>query len=252
MSDSAGRRLRQLGDVAVTQLRHVGEKRAGALASLGIENVFDLLTVYPRRYIDRTKRVDLSDLTVGEEAAIFGEVKKVSSRRTKQGKVMVEVTVADNGGAIKVVFSGVETKSAPIAFAWRMSSEAMRILSATSSEERSCTQAARKTLMRSIAQERIELAFAVERIEIVATADMHIADKDLRHGPAAARFRFHFLPRVAVHEHVYLFDGGALFLQERLGPGAVRTNGCGIDPDAVHLGDALRRLGSTVYTLSHI
>jgi len=50
------RRLRQLGDVAVTQLRHVGEKRAEALASLGIENVFDLLTVYPRRYIDRTKR----------------------------------------------------------------------------------------------------------------------------------------------------------------------------------------------------
>ena len=104
MSDSAGRRLRQLGDVAVTQLRHVGEKRAEALASLGIENVFDLLTVYPRRYIDRTKRVDLSDLTVGEEAAIFGEVKKVSSRRTKQGRVMVEVTVADEGGSIKVVF----------------------------------------------------------------------------------------------------------------------------------------------------
>ena len=104
MSDSAGRRLRQLGDVAVTQLRHVGEKRAEALGSLGIENVFDLLTVYPRRYIDRTKRVDLSDLTVGEEAAIFGEVKKVSSRRTKQGKVMVEVTVADDGGSLKVVF----------------------------------------------------------------------------------------------------------------------------------------------------
>jgi len=104
VSDSAGRRLRQLGDVAVTQLRHVGEKRAQALASLGIENVFDLLTVYPRRYIDRTKRVDLSDLTVGEEAAIFGEVTKVSSRRTKQGKVMVEVTVADEGGSLKVVF----------------------------------------------------------------------------------------------------------------------------------------------------
>ena len=104
MSDSAGRRLRQLGDVAVSQLRHVGEKRTEALASLGIENVFDLLTVYPRRYIDRTKRVDLSDLTVGEEAAVFGEVKKVSSRRTKQGKVMVEVSVADDGGSIKIVF----------------------------------------------------------------------------------------------------------------------------------------------------
>ncbi len=103
MSDAA-RRLRQLGDVTVAQLRNVGEKRVEALASLGIESVFDLLTTYPRRYIDRTKRVDVSDLTVGEEAAIFGEVKKVSSRRTRQGKTMVEVSVADEGGSIKVVF----------------------------------------------------------------------------------------------------------------------------------------------------
>jgi len=104
VSDAAGRRLRELGDVSVAQLRHVGDKRVEALRTLGIESVFDLLTLYPRRYIDRTKRVDLSDLTVGEEAAIFAEVTKVSSRRTKQGKVMVEVTVADEGGSIKIVF----------------------------------------------------------------------------------------------------------------------------------------------------
>jgi len=104
LCDAAPRRLRQLGDVSVSQLRHVGERRIEALATLGIENVFDLLTFYPRRYIDRTKRVDLSDLTVGEEAAIFGEVKKVTSRRTKQGKSMVEVSVADEGGSIKIVF----------------------------------------------------------------------------------------------------------------------------------------------------
>jgi ATP-dependent DNA helicase RecG len=104
VSESAPRRLRQLGDVTVGQLRHVGEKRVAALASMGIETVFDLLTVYPRRYIDRTKRVDLSDLTVGEEAAVFGEVTKVKSRRTKQGKAMVEVSVADDGGSLHVVF----------------------------------------------------------------------------------------------------------------------------------------------------
>jgi ATP-dependent DNA helicase RecG len=85
VSDSEPRGLRRLGDVPVSLLRHVGEKRVAALASLGIENVFDLLTIYPRRYIDRTKRVDLSDLTVGEEAAVFGEVTKVSGRRTKNG-----------------------------------------------------------------------------------------------------------------------------------------------------------------------
>jgi ATP-dependent DNA helicase RecG len=104
VSEAAPRRLRQLGDVAVTELRHVGEKRAVALASLEIENVFDLLTVYPRRYIDRTKRVDVSELSVGDEVAIFAEVEKVTSRRTRQGKVMVEVTVSDDGDKFKIVF----------------------------------------------------------------------------------------------------------------------------------------------------
>ncbi|HEY5111553.1 MAG TPA: ATP-dependent DNA helicase RecG [Acidimicrobiales bacterium] len=104
MSDAPARRLRQLGDVPVSQLRHIGEKRTLALASLGIDNVFDLLTVYPRRYIDRTKRVDLTDLSVGDEAAVYGEVEKVNGRRTRQGRVMVEVTVSDAADSFKVVF----------------------------------------------------------------------------------------------------------------------------------------------------
>jgi ATP-dependent DNA helicase RecG len=104
VSDAPARRLRQLGDVSVSQLRHVGEKRAAALESMGISNVFDLITIYPRRYIDRTRQVDLSDLSVGDEAAVFAEVTKVASRRTRQGKVMVEVTVSDDGESIKIVF----------------------------------------------------------------------------------------------------------------------------------------------------
>lgn len=104
MNESAPRRLRQLGDIAVSQLRHVGEKRSQALGSLGIETVFDLLTIYPRRYIDRTMRVDLSDLNIGDEAAVFGEIRRVSARRSKQGRAIVEVTVSDDSGSLKVVF----------------------------------------------------------------------------------------------------------------------------------------------------
>ena len=85
MSDAPARRLRQLGDVSVGQLRHIGEKRTAALESMGISNVFDLLTVYPRRYIDRTRQVDLSDLNVGDEAAIFGEVAR--SARAARARV---------------------------------------------------------------------------------------------------------------------------------------------------------------------
>ena len=96
--------LPYLNDVPVSRINNIGEKRTQALASLGITSVFDLLTLYPRRYIDRTRRVDLSDLQVGDEAAVFGEVEKVTSRRSRQGKVIVEVTVSDDGGSFRVVF----------------------------------------------------------------------------------------------------------------------------------------------------
>jgi ATP-dependent DNA helicase RecG len=104
MSETAPRRLRDLVEIPVDRLRNIGEKRTAALGSMGIDNIFDLLTWYPRRYIDRTKRVDLSDLTVGEEAAVFGEITKISGRRMKNGKVMVEANVSDDSGSFKVVF----------------------------------------------------------------------------------------------------------------------------------------------------
>ncbi len=104
MSDTAPRRLRALGEIPVSQLRHIGPKRTEALASLGLDTVLDLLTLYPRRYIDRTRRVDLSDLVVGEEAAVFGEVRLSSSRRTRQGKSLVDVSVVDGGETLKVSF----------------------------------------------------------------------------------------------------------------------------------------------------
>ena len=45
--------MSQLAQVPVTELKGVGEARAGALAKLGIRTVLDLLTYYPRRYIDK-------------------------------------------------------------------------------------------------------------------------------------------------------------------------------------------------------
>ncbi len=104
MSELAPRRLRPLGEIPVEQLRHVGDKRAAALRSLGLTSVLDLLTHYPRRYVDRTRRVDVSELSVGDEAAVFGSVSAVRSRRTRQGRSMVEVTVVDDGETLDVVF----------------------------------------------------------------------------------------------------------------------------------------------------
>ena len=48
-------------------LASVSERKAGRLAELGVETVLDLITTYPRRYIDRTRQADVSGLQVGEE-----------------------------------------------------------------------------------------------------------------------------------------------------------------------------------------
>ncbi len=74
------------------------------LSELGIDNVLDLLTTYPRRYIDRTRQADVSDLVVGDEAAVLAEVQSASSRRSRQGRAMVELTVRDDTGRLHIVF----------------------------------------------------------------------------------------------------------------------------------------------------
>ena len=104
MTESAPRPLRRLAEVPVTALKYVKEKRAASLAQMGVESVFDLLTTYPRRYVDRTAQIDVSDLTIGDEVAIFAEVRRSESRRTKQGKVMVTTYVSDGTGTMSVVF----------------------------------------------------------------------------------------------------------------------------------------------------
>ena len=106
MSERELRPLRQLTEVSVDRLRNIGEKRRAALESLGITTVFDLLTLYPRRYIDRTRQADLSDLSVGDEAAVYGEVRAIAKKTTRQGRVLVEATVVADGENLKVTFFG--------------------------------------------------------------------------------------------------------------------------------------------------
>jgi ATP-dependent DNA helicase RecG len=101
---SPARTLRSLHELSAEVLTGVGPKKVEALASWGVSNVLELLTTYPRRYIDRSRQADLVDLAVGEQAVILAEVQKVSARRTRQGRSLVELQVHDGTGGAKVVF----------------------------------------------------------------------------------------------------------------------------------------------------
>jgi len=100
----SGRRLAQLDDISVTTLVSVKPKKAEALAEWGVTSVLDLLTTYPRRYIDRTRTADVADLAVGDEAVVFAEVKSARSIRNPRGRGRVEVSVFDGTGDMTLVF----------------------------------------------------------------------------------------------------------------------------------------------------
>jgi ATP-dependent DNA helicase RecG len=104
VTESPGRRLGQLADIPVRELEKVGPKREEALAAMGIRTVLDLLTHYPRRYVDRTNQAAIASLKVGEEAMVLGTVKRVQSRRTRQRRAMVEVDVFDGSSYLHCVF----------------------------------------------------------------------------------------------------------------------------------------------------
>ncbi len=72
---------------------------------MGITCVLDLLEHYPRRYVDRTQRAEISELAIGDEATVDAEVRSISARRTRDGKrVIVNATVYDGTGLLYVVF----------------------------------------------------------------------------------------------------------------------------------------------------
>jgi ATP-dependent DNA helicase RecG len=102
--DHRPRTLRELSEVSITRLNRLPDKKAAALHEWGVDTIFDLLTTYPHRYIDRSRRADVADLAVGEEAVVLAEVRRVSGRRTRNGRSIVELLVRDGTGAMKVVF----------------------------------------------------------------------------------------------------------------------------------------------------
>ena len=54
------RTLPQLRRHDVAELRGIGPRKREALAALDVETVLDLLTLYPRRYIDRTNETTIA------------------------------------------------------------------------------------------------------------------------------------------------------------------------------------------------
>ncbi len=88
----------------LTQLPGVGPKIAVALENLGIWSIRDLLYYLPARLEDRSCVQKIAGLRAGEEVVINVEVKKVSSRRSNAGRLIIQAKVADDSGEINALW----------------------------------------------------------------------------------------------------------------------------------------------------
>jgi len=100
----SGITLRELDSRPVTDLNGVGEARARALAAVEVHSVLDLLGFYPRRYLDRSREATIGGLSAGDEGMVLVRVARVSSRRTRNRRSLVEARVCDDTGELRLTF----------------------------------------------------------------------------------------------------------------------------------------------------
>jgi len=97
--------LAELATMPLGRLKAVGAgKRAEAFGKFGIENLLELVTHYPRRWIDRSREASIDELIEGQDALVVGEVRAVNASPRGRGPSRVNATVSDATGRIGVVF----------------------------------------------------------------------------------------------------------------------------------------------------
>lgn len=96
--------LRELAAIPVDKLKGVGDKKQASLHEVGVDTVLDLLTTYPRRWVDRTNEARVSDLVPGTEALVLVTVRTVTKRTMRNRRTMIEAKVGDGSGSLHIVF----------------------------------------------------------------------------------------------------------------------------------------------------
>jgi len=93
-------------DTPVQFLKGIGERRAEALARLGIRTARDLLWHLPHRYIDASTLTPLSRAEVGQEVACLGSVVAKGVLPTRRGLRIFHAVLRDDSGLLECVWPG--------------------------------------------------------------------------------------------------------------------------------------------------
>ena len=93
-------------DTPVQYVKGIGPERARTLAKEGIETVYDLLLVLPRRYEDRSNLAPIRALRAGApRMSVCGRVAAISLKRARRMPIF-EAIVEDATGRVRCLFFG--------------------------------------------------------------------------------------------------------------------------------------------------
>ncbi len=89
--------------VSVTSLERIGPRIAGFLAKKSIHTVSDLLFYSPRKYDDRRKIADISEIAPGDSCTVRGEVVSVADIRNRKRRFF-QVVIYDGTGRLRLTW----------------------------------------------------------------------------------------------------------------------------------------------------
>ena len=93
-------------DTPVKFLKGIGERRAEALARLGIRTARDLLWHLPHRYVDASSVTPVANARVGMEVACVGRVVSKGVLPTRKGLRIFHAVVRDSSGVLECAWPG--------------------------------------------------------------------------------------------------------------------------------------------------
>ena len=90
---------------SIKKIRGIGETRLKQFGKLGINNMYDVITYYPRMYEDRSFIKKISDLKEGDVCSFIGEVStSISTIKARRLTIYKFRVVDDTGRSILVLF----------------------------------------------------------------------------------------------------------------------------------------------------
>ncbi len=87
---------------SIQTIKGIGAVKAKYFRALGINNIEDILTYYPKRYEDRTVIKPISQLTIENLETIIGTITNVQETMPRRGLSILKVLVKDSSGVIEL------------------------------------------------------------------------------------------------------------------------------------------------------